>query len=680
MNESIIMNFLQSQNIERNRQQEKQILYLDITELEASKENFYGIRDLETLKASISLKGLLQPILVTEGEEGRYTVLGGGRRRQAIAELVNEGREDLRKVPCIVSDTRLQGEDAEDQEEDRETKELLNRLDIISANSFREKTDWEKLEETVQIGSIIKDLKKLGKIKGNVREMQAELSGTTGTQIARYNAILNNLSEELTEAFKNNDFGISVAYELSRLTEEYQKQAWELFLENKILTLPDTERLHRLQKEAEQIQGQVEMHEWLQKEEDCKETEDQEEPEEETKEIKPEVQQETLPEEKTLKKPDEQKRAYLKDLAKHLIMSMHDWFLEDFTNRVLMVDESPKEIKKKIGANNATWYFSTEKGVAHANMRIDCVQIWDEKSNYVGNYGWFYLATAIQSMWNEVMLENDAKTVEEPERTLPEERQIPIKHRCITGLNPSGNCNCCGNDGTVECCGQCGDRNSCNAACGWLEPVVTQQQQKETVQQETKEESKHEPVKEEQQTEEYEKYEQASEKTDIEILKEELEKAQKYLTLLQEEFTEKDIRVRRQKIIVDALAGMLAETDNEIPEPVQPPLPEMKNDKQRKEWINNYRSWGIWYKDEHTGATYYRYQFENGADLIVEEYETESEYMGILYTSSYLHLIGGPEPARKSGIPKWTRNKKYNRYPNSETELVEFLKELQKRK
>lgn len=636
MNESIIMNFLQSQNIERNRQQEKQILYLDITELKASKENFYGIRDLETLKASIALKGLLQPLLVTEGEEGRYTVLGGGRRRQAIAELVNEGREDLRKVPCIVSDTRLQGEETEDQEEDREMKDLLSRLDIISANSFREKTDWEKLEETVQIGSIIKDLKRLGKIKGNVREMQAELSGTTGTQIARYNAILNNLSEELTEAFKNNDFGISVAYELSRLTEEYQKQAWELFLENKILTLPDTERLHRLQKEAEQIQGQVEMHEWLQKEEKCEEIEDQEETEEETKEIKPEVQQEVLPEEKQLKKPDEQERGYLKDLAKHLITSMHDWFLEDFTNRVLMVDEGPKEIKKKIGANNAAWYFYTERGVAHANMRIDCVQIWDERSNYIGNYDWFYLAAAIQYAWNEVALENAAKTATEPEGKAVEEQQIPSENGCDT-----------------------------------------QQQQKETVQQETKEESKHEPVEEEQQTEEYEKYEQVTEKTDIELLKEELEKAQRYLTMLLEAYTEKDIRVRRQKLIVGALAGMLAEIDNEIVEPVQPPLPKMKNNEQREKWLNSYRSWGIWYKDEHTGTTYYRYKFENGADLIVEEYE--SEYAG-MHIASYLHLIGGPEPARKGGIPKWTRHKKYNRYPNSRMELVEFLKELQKGK
>ena len=103
----------------------------------------------------------------------------------------------------------------------------------------------------------------------------------------------------------------------------------------------------------------------------------------------------------------------------------------------------------------------------------------------------------------------------------------------------------------------------------------------------------------------------------------------------------------------------------------------MKNNDQRKEWLNNYRSWGIWYKDEHTGATYYRYQFDNGASLIAEEYECESQYTGT-YTSSYLHLVGGPEPPRKSGIPKWNRNEKYNRYQNSETELVEFLKEVQK--
>lgn len=137
----------------------------------------------------------------------------------------------------------------------------------------------------------------------------------------------------------------------------------------------------------------------------------------------------------------------------------------------------------------------------------------------------------------------------------------------------------------------------------------------------------------------------------------------------------------RKRMIVDALRLLLAsyeETEEETEEIPQPPLPEMKNNDQRKEWLNNYRSWGVWYKDEHTGATYYRYQFENGATLIAEEYELESPYTGT-YTVSYMHLVGGPEPPRKNGIPKWSRHEKYNRFQNNETELVEFLKEVQRK-
>lgn len=134
--------------------------------------------------------------------------------------------------------------------------------------------------------------------------------------------------------------------------------------------------------------------------------------------------------------------------------------------------------------------------------------------------------------------------------------------------------------------------------------------------------------------------------------------------------------ISKQRIIVDALEYMVKNLQQEEQQE-QPPLPKLKNNEQRKEWLNNYRSWGIWYKDEHIGATYYRYQFENSAVLIVEEYENESEYTGT-YTSSYFHLVGGPEPERRSGIPKWNTHKKYSRYPNNETELVEFLKEIQR--
>lgn len=354
----------------------------------------------------------------------------------------------------------------------------------------------------------------------------------------------------------------------------------------------------------------------------------------------PEILPEEVREKKEtiLKKPSEQEREYLKLLAEHLIKSMYSWFSEDYTNRVLMVNKSPEEIKRKLGINHRTRYFSTERGAAHANLFDDYVQLWDEKSNYIGDYDWFYLAAAIQSMWNNIALEGLRKKAAEPEEISPEVQQ-EVKEELQN------------------------------------KPVALAQQNEEAeLQQEVKEELQTEAVKMEQQTE---KYEQTTEQTDIELLKEELEKAQRYLTMLSEEFAEKDIRMRKQKLIVGALAGMLTELDNEFPEPVQPPIPKLKNNDQRKEWIRNYKEWGIWHKDEHIGITYYRYQFDNGAVLIVEEYENESEYTGT-YISSYLHLVGGPEPERKNGIPKWTKHEKYNRYPNSETELVEFLKEIQR--
>lgn len=182
-----------------------------------------------------------------------------------------------------------------------------------------------------------------------------------------------------------------------------------------------------------------------------------------------------------------------------------------------------------------------------------------------------------------------------------------------------------------------------------------------------------------QQHEENEEQQEALEKTlkkwsPKEILEEKREELNRWIEAFAGE--KEPEAISKQRIIVDALEYMVKNLQQEKQQG-QPPIPKLKNNEQRKEWLNNYRSWGIWYKDEHIGATYYRYQFENSAVLIVEEYENESEYTGT-YTSSYFHLVGGPEPERRSGTPKWNTHKKYSRYPNNETELVEFLKEIQR--
>ena len=182
-----------------------------------------------------------------------------------------------------------------------------------------------------------------------------------------------------------------------------------------------------------------------------------------------------------------------------------------------------------------------------------------------------------------------------------------------------------------------------------------------------------------------EKYEELSEMTDLELLQEKLEKEERLLAGMREGFTDGDKRVRTQKIIVCALTVHIQDMEkaqNQPAEPVQPEFPVLKNNEQRKEWLRNYKDWGLWYEDENIGCKYYKYDFENGARLIAETYLVPKNKYFDEHELSYLHLVGGPEPPKdKTGCyGKWQRHEKYNKFPSSETELVEFLKYVQKEK
>ena len=174
-------------------------------------------------------------------------------------------------------------------------------------------------------------------------------------------------------------------------------------------------------------------------------------------------------------------------------------------------------------------------------------------------------------------------------------------------------------------------------------------------------------------------YEEVSDQSDIELLQEELDKLKNNLDLMLSCYSENDIRVRKQRLMIGALEGMISDLDTvDIPETEQPELPLFRNNDQRKEWLRNYQEWGIWYEDKNIGARYYKYDFENGARLIAEEYtRPATEWYGE-YISSFMHLVGGPEPPKKGCVSKWQRHEVYDRFQNNETELVEFLKYVQK--
>ena len=77
--------------------------------------------------------------------------------------------------------------------------------------------------------------------------------------------------------------------------------------------------------------------------------------------------------------------------------------------------------------------------------------------------------------------------------------------------------------------------------------------------------------------------------------------------------------ILKQQLIVGGLRiikNLVEDCQEEPEESEQPPLPEMRNNDQRKQWLREYKSWGLWYTDPHIGARYYKYDFNNGARLI----------------------------------------------------------------
>ena len=344
-----------------------------------------------------------------------------------------------------------------------------------------------------------------------------------------------------------------------------------------------------------------------------------------------EIREVRKPEEpvRELRKPDETDREYLKAAARHLILSWHDWFLQDHMSRVQLVDKSPEEIKKKIGKNHRWWHFSTEKGVARINLFDDFVQIWDEKNECIGDFDWFYLAAAIQSMWNIVALENAQKLRQESVATSQQEEPEPA-----LDMNPP-------------------EEPS--------EPEVVAEESVEVV-----------DVAEEEPAEEL--YEETSDQSDIDLLREELDKAKNTLDLMLSCYSTYDIRVRKQKLLIGALAGMICDLDVVIPEPVQPELtelPVLKNNDQRKEFLSRYQTWPIWFEVPEASEVYHRFDLPDGSSIVICEYHM---WLGWKerYSDENPDSIGTREYLLRPGY-HYLEDCKTNT-----TALVEHLKKVQK--
>lgn len=115
----------------------------------------------------------------------------------------------------------------------------------------------------------------------------------------------------------------------------------------------------------------------------------------------------------------------------------------------------------------------------------------------------------------------------------------------------------------------------------------------------------------------------------------------------------------------------------ENPDQGQPELPNFRNDDQRKAWIEDYKAWGLWYRDEHIDVNYYKFDFPNGSRLVAVEYlQRESIWNSGPYDDVVYHLI--EKNKQKYGCMT-TYDDKFQYHSSCETELVKYLKKIQKK-
>ena len=203
------------------------IEFIDIEKIIPSQNNFYSIADVEELKDSIRLDGLQQNLLIRKkAASDFYELISGERRYTAIKLLIQEGREDLRLIPCKV---------------EYNIDDIRAELQLIFANSTnRIISDYEKMQQATKLKNLLQELKKSGvELSGRLRDIVADSLNISPTQVARLESINNNLAPEFQEELKNKNINVSTASELATLPEDEQKEAYEEYQKKGGLKIKD---------------------------------------------------------------------------------------------------------------------------------------------------------------------------------------------------------------------------------------------------------------------------------------------------------------------------------------------------------------------------------------------------------------------------------------------------------
>lgn len=195
----------------------EQIEYIKFDLIDVDPNNFYQLSDIDNLAANIQLCGLQQPIRLRNHPEeaGRYMIVSGHRRREAILLLAKDDPDKWQEVPCII--------------EADEVPAALQQLRLIFANSStRKMSDAELSEQAVQVEKLLYQLKEEGyEFPGRMRDHVAKAVNASKTKLARLKVIRDNLAAAWQPYWKDGTLTENTAYELSRISKACQSLLFE---------------------------------------------------------------------------------------------------------------------------------------------------------------------------------------------------------------------------------------------------------------------------------------------------------------------------------------------------------------------------------------------------------------------------------------------------------------------
>lgn len=212
--------FLADAGVNLDTGNREQIEYIPIDRIVPDANNFYELSGLDDLAANISLLGLQQPIRVRPmpEDDSKYIIISGHRRHAALKLLVEQdGRDDLREVPCIV--------------ERGEENPKLTELKLIYANaSTRVLSSAEQAKQVNRLRELLYQLKEDGmEFKGRMRDIVAEACKISAGKIARLDVISKGLIPAFVPAWESGALNESAAYELARMSATDQTIIFTLY-------------------------------------------------------------------------------------------------------------------------------------------------------------------------------------------------------------------------------------------------------------------------------------------------------------------------------------------------------------------------------------------------------------------------------------------------------------------